>query len=123
MSEPKLELLDKINQAIIEIESCRAYDTPDMKPVKANWLGILYNARDLYESLDEKHIFKINFVLCIHYLNYSQIMFCREMAGTISCMAKTCKTVIEKTFTTDEKVEDSQQKTIQNEINDDNETK
>lgn len=52
--------LDKITQAITEIENCRAYDTPDMKPAKENWLEILCNARDRYESLEEKDIINLN---------------------------------------------------------------
>lgn len=80
--------LDKITQAITEIESCRAYDTSDMKSAKDNWLGILYDARDRYESLIEKDFKKINFVFVIHYLNYSQIMFCREMAGAFTTIGK-----------------------------------
>lgn len=79
--------------------------------------------RDRYEFLEEQNFITINILLCYHYLNYSNLMFRREMAITIKCMATTCKTLIEKQFTTDEKVEDSQQKTIQDETNDDNETK
>ena len=91
-----------------------------MKSAKDNWLGILYDARDRYEFLEENNFNTINILLCYHYLNYSTLMFNREMASAIKCMTKTCKTLIEKQFTTDEKVEDSQQKTIQDKINDDN---
>jgi len=93
--------LDKIIQAIKEIENCKVYDKPDMKPAKENWLGILYDARDRYESLEEQDILKINFVLCIHHLNYSQIMFRKEMAGAVGVIANTLKTIIHKKFISD----------------------
>ena len=88
--------LDKIKQAITEIENCRIYNSANMKSAKENWLSILYDARDRYESLKEDDFQKINFALCIHYLNYSQIMFQKEMASAVSIMAKTLETIIDK---------------------------
>ena len=58
-------LLDKITKVITEIESCNAYDTPEMKSAKANWLGILTDAINRYEFLEDKDFQKIQF--CIKY--------------------------------------------------------
>ena len=93
--------LDKINKAIVEIESCRAYDTPELKSTKDNWLGILYDARDRYESLEEQNFITINLLLCYHYLNYCNLMFRKEITGAITTMVKTSKTIIENKFNTD----------------------
>lgn len=88
--------LKRITDAIIEIENCRAYDTPDMKSAKDSWLKILYDARDRYESLEEKEFRTVNFALCIHYLNYTQVNFQRELRATMHTMVNVLKKISEK---------------------------
>jgi len=88
--------LDEINKAISEINCCRAYDTDDMKSAKENWLSILNDAKDRYDTLEENDFLKINFVLCIHYLNYSNHMFTKEMVSSYGMIAKTLSAVADK---------------------------
>lgn len=119
--------LDKIIQAIKEIENCKVYDKPDIKSAKEIWLGILYDARDHYEYLEEQDFTKINFVLAIHYLNYCQIMFNKEMASSVGVIANTLKTIVDNKFNFDStntlETQDSIQDLPQNLTNSDITTK
>ena len=115
--------LDKITKAPTEIESCNAYDTPEMKSAKANWLGILTDAINRYESLEDKDFQTINFVLSIHYLNYSQIMFRTEMVGAFAEIGKTFVAIMQnrlKRYKDSTETQIPEQTLIQDEKNDDN---
>ena len=68
--------LEEINKVIDEIENCNGYKTStEMLEASTNWLTILKECRDKYDTLTEEDFKKINFVFVTHYLNYSNMMF------------------------------------------------
>jgi hypothetical protein len=68
--------LAEIDKVMNEIENCNGYKkSKEMLDASTNWLTILKDCRNTYDTLDEKDFEKINFIFVNHYLNYSNMMF------------------------------------------------
>jgi len=89
--------LEEINKVINEIENCKGYKTStEMLDASTNWLTILKECRDKYDTLTEEDFKKINFVFVIHYLNYSNMMFQHSVIDAYKSMIDVLLKITEK---------------------------
>lgn len=88
-------------QVIGEIETYKFYNRTEMVEAKENWLSILRDAVEKYDTLSENDWFKINYIFVMHYLNLSNAMFMRQCSESLLTIGKVVSKVIEKDIVTD----------------------
>lgn len=87
---------EEIESVIREIETFNFYNRPEMLEAKENWLGILKNAVENYDKLEDKENDQINIIFVMHYLNCSNAMFYREVGKSLGAMTEVIKKFVDK---------------------------